>query len=116
MIAQPPVGPAAALLTGILVFAAALSGCSQVRQKAAVPFDLYTHCGINQLSVGGQYFQHVGGSLTDGSGNPPAGWGNPYQHGTLSVSGDVAVFRDKIGHVERFKVHARPSQFLATCS
>jgi hypothetical protein len=25
--------------------------------------------------------------LDDGNGNPPAGWGNPYQSGTITVEG-----------------------------
>ena len=81
-----------------------------------VPFDLMTHCGINELRSNGRYFQRVGGVLDDGSGNPPSGWGNPFQHGTLSVSGDNAVFRDKVGHVETFKVRHGATQFLTMCS
>lgn len=79
------------------------------------PFDLMTHCGINELRSNGRYFQRVGGVLDDGSGNPPSGWGNPFQHGTLSISGDVAVFRDKVGHVETFKVRSGATGFLNMC-
>lgn len=79
------------------------------------PFDLMTHCGINELRSNGRYFQRVGGVLDDGSGNPPSGWGNPFQHGTLSVSGDIAVFRDKVGHVETFKVRSGATGFLSMC-
>lgn len=64
----------------------------------------------------GKYFKHVGGSLSDGSGNPPDGWGNPYQRGTLSVSGDIAVFRDEVGHVETFKVRPNATGFPTICS
>ncbi len=81
-----------------------------------VPFDLMTHCGINELRSNGRYFQRVGGVLDDGSGNPPSGWGKPFQHGTLSVSGDVAVFRDKVGHVETFKVRPGATGFLNMCA
>lgn len=81
-----------------------------------VPFDLLTHCGINELRSDGRYFQRVGGvlkiSLHDRS---PSGWGNPFQHGTLSVSGDIAVFRDKVGHVETFKVRSGATGFLNMC-
>ncbi|HUW86848.1 MAG TPA: hypothetical protein VMW30_00505 [Candidatus Paceibacterota bacterium] len=80
-----------------------------------VPFDLMTHCGINELRSNGRYFQRVGGVLDDGSGNAPSGWGNPFQHGTLSISGDVAVFRDKVGHVETFKVRSGATGFLNIC-
>jgi len=78
--------------------------------------DLYTHCGINGLKVNGRYFQHVGGSLDDGSGNPPKGWGNPYQRGTLTVSGDLAIFRDDVGHLEKFKVRPGVSGPPVLCS
>ena len=111
---------------GILVAAIALSGCGQGVSAAVTPtptetsktmaFDLYTHCGINELKVNDRYFQHVGGSLDDGSGNPPSGWGNPYQRGTLTVSGDLAVFRDDVGHVEKFKVRPSATGPLLICS
>lgn len=80
------------------------------------PFDLSTHCGINELMADGRYFQRVGGILDDGSHNPPTGWGNPFQRGTLTITGDVAVFRDKVGHVETFKVRSGATGFLNMCA
>lgn len=115
-------------VTGVLTVATALTGCSQKTPIAAptplhsqikftdISFDLYTHCGINDLMAYGRYFKHIGGSLSDGSGNPPDGWGNPYQPGSLSVSGDIAVFRDKLGHIERFKAAKQPDMSVARCS
>lgn len=115
-------------VAGVLVVAISLAGCSQKTPIAApttpaqsnqvqvVAFDLYTHCGIIDLMAYGKYFTHVGGSLSDGSGNPPDGWGNPYQRGTLTVSGDTAVFRDKLGHVERFKAEKRPADSRGLCA
>lgn len=109
-----------------LVVAVTVSGCrsagvapdvtATTTQVQAVPFDLYTHCGINELSINGKYFQHVGGTLSDGSGNPPSGWDNPYQHGILSVSGGIAVFRDDHGHHETFKVRTGATAFQTICS
>ena len=126
MAASRSAGRVGLSIVGILVVAVALSGCGQQGSVAVTPtpgetsttmaFDLYTHCGINGLSVNGKYFQHVGGSLDDGSGNPPTGWGNPYQHGTLKVSGDLAVFRDDVGHVEKFKVRSGVSGPPFICS
>src|SRR5689334_13668570 len=49
-----------------------------------VPYNLYTHCGIDYVQVGNRYYV-VTPPLSDGSGNPPPGWGNPYQPGTLTV-------------------------------
>ena len=81
-----------------------------------MPFDLMTHCGIDELKADGRYFQRVGGILDDGSHNPPPGWGNPYQHGTLTITSDIAVFRDKQGHVETFKVRLGATEFLNICA
>lgn len=64
----------------------------------AVPYDLYTHCGIEYARVGNRYYETTP-PLSDGSGNPPPGWGNPDQPGTLTfVSATKAVFTDKAGH------------------
>src|SRR5947209_1545431 len=49
----------------------------------SVPYNLYTHCGIAYAKVGNRYYQ-ASVPLSDGSGNPPSGWGNPYQQGTLT--------------------------------
>ena len=115
-------------LTGFLVVTIVLAGCSQKTPIAApttpaqsdevpaVVFDLYTHCGINYFMAYGKYFARIGGSLSDGSGNPPDGWGNPVQRGTLTLSGDTAVFRDKLGHVERFKAEKRPADSRDLCA
>lgn len=81
----------------------------------AVPFNLFTHCGIREALVDGTYFL-ADKVLDDGYGNPPAGWDNPYQAGTMTVSGSTAVFRDDAGHTVTF--HARPGAtgFLSVCS
>ncbi|MDX3072753.1 hypothetical protein ACIP98_13110 [Streptomyces sp. NPDC088354] len=101
--------------------AAVLSGCSgddeQPRRAAArettataagkaVPFELYTHCGIDDVRIGPTWFEAVR-PLSGGSGNPPAGWDNPTQRGTMTlVSPTAAVFTDAAGHEVRFR--ARP--------
>lgn len=81
-----------------------------------ISFDLYTHCGISELKAFGRYFERIGGTLGDGFGNPPAGWGNPFQAGRLSVSGSIATFRDSHGHVEKFKVRPGATGFSMICS
>jgi hypothetical protein len=91
-----------------------------VKSVQLVPFDLPTHCGINELKANGRYFQRVGGVLDDGSGNTLAGWlqtsaGHLGQRGTLTITGDVAVFRDKEGPVETFKVRSGATGFLNMC-
>jgi hypothetical protein len=68
-------------------------------------FSLYTHCGIHRLTFGGRWYERVESSaLDDGVGNPPQGWGNPYQPGTLTNSGSTVVFRDRAGHREVFRL------------
>lgn len=54
--------------------------------------------------------------VDNGQRNLPAGWGNPYQRGTLMVAGSEAVFHDDDGHTVIF--HERPGAtgFLRTCS
>ena len=83
---------------------------------SGTPYSLYTHCGIYEARVGSTYFV-ADKSLDDGNANPPAGWGNPYQAGTINLpSPSTAVFRDDLGHVVTF--HARPgaTSFLRVCS
>jgi hypothetical protein len=80
-----------------------------------VTYSLYTHCGIRELTFAGQWYARTGGLLDDGNGNPPPGWGNPYQKGQLNVSGEDAVFTDGAGHRETF--HLRPgSEASVRCS
>ncbi|WP_422934109.1 hypothetical protein [Sinomonas sp. P47F7] len=76
---------------------------------------LTTHCGIHEVRVGNTFYA-TDKILDDGNGNPPAGWGNPFQAGTITVTGQDAVFRDAAGHTVTF--HARPgaTSFLDMCS
>jgi hypothetical protein len=56
------------------------------------PFDLFTHCGINGAMIDGVWWQ-AAPELNDGNGNPPNGWGNPYQAGVLHFTDDAnAIF------------------------
>jgi hypothetical protein len=70
--------------------------------NASASYTLYTHCGIRFAKIGGRWFE-ADRPLSDGSGNPPPGWGNPSQPGTIRMlSASVAEFRDSLGHVVRF--------------
>ncbi|MCU1612478.1 MAG: hypothetical protein JWO98_18 [Frankiales bacterium] len=67
----------------------------------AYVFDLSTHCGIRGAALDGVWFAAQPPQVSDG-GNPPPGWDNPEQRGTLTLlSGSTAVFRDDAGHVVR---------------
>jgi hypothetical protein len=93
-------GSAAALLAacGSAVGTVAAPTAARTTAPKPVPYNLYTHCGIDYVQVGNRYYE-AAPPLSDGSGNPPPGWGNPYQPGTLTViSPTQAVFTDKAGH------------------
>jgi hypothetical protein len=82
----------------------------------AQPYRLYTHCGIAEARIGNRYFEAVH-PLTDGQGNPPPGWGNPFQQGTMTqLSPSVAVFRDAAGHQVQFRLRPRATAFRHLCS
>jgi hypothetical protein len=89
---------------------------SQLTARSSEPYRLYTHCGIDEARIGSSYFEAVH-PLTDGAGNPPAGWGNPYQQGTMTLlSARAAVFRDRAGHRVMFRLRPGASSFLHICS
>ncbi|WP_351222701.1 hypothetical protein [Streptomyces sp. NPDC002133] len=80
-----------------------------------MPFDLYTHCGIDEARIGSTYFE-AETPLSDGSGNPPEGWDNPTQHGTMTlVSGTEAVFTDDAGHEVTFRARPGATSFKLIC-
>jgi hypothetical protein len=64
-------------------------------------YQLYTHCGIHWARLQGGWWQATT-PLDDGNRNPPRGWGNPSQEGTMSYpEPDRAVFDTDNGlHVE----------------
>jgi hypothetical protein len=82
----------------------------------ARPYRLYTHCGIDEARIGDGFFEAVH-PLSDGNGNPPAGWGNPYQLGSMTlVSPTQAVFRDNAGHEVVFRLRQGATSFRHICS
>lgn len=112
----------------VLGLCIAISGCSGQSSRAdgspkpgvsGVSYTLYTHCGIDKLEYNGLVYRRIGGSLNDGHGNPPKGWGNPQQSGHLSLSsGNKKVtFTDASGHRETFVLDRSTSQSsVSACS
>ena len=106
---------------GILSACTSASTASSTRlprssSPSGAPYSLYTHCGITEALVSGTYFA-ADTPLSDGNGNPPAGWDNPYQQGSITLlSPTVAIFNDVHRHVIQF--HARPgaTAFRQTCT
>jgi hypothetical protein len=82
----------------------------------SVPYSLYTHCGIGYARIGGHWYR-ARPPLSDGSGNPPSGWGNPYQKGTIQIASRTeAKFSDTAGHHVRFVLQpgvTRPPQICS---
>ena len=77
----------------------------------AYPVDLSTHCGVRGIDIGGVWFAAEPPLVAEG-GNPPAGWDDPDQPGTLTLlSGTEAVFADDAGHQVRLRADesARPA-------
>jgi hypothetical protein len=77
----------------------------------AYPVDLSTHCGVRGIDIGGVWFAAEPPLVGEG-GNPPAGWGDPDQRGTVTLlSGTEAVFADDAGHQVRLRADesARPA-------
>ena len=80
------------------------------------PYQLYTHCGIDEARIGNRYFEAVH-PLSDGQGSPPPGWGNPYQQGTMTLLSPAgAVFRDRAGHQVQFRLRPGATGFKHLCS
>ena len=61
---------------------------------------LYTHCGIDGTEFAGRDWV-AEPVLDDGNGNPPAGWGGPFQPGVMVLtSPDHAEFESREGQLE----------------
>jgi|ERR1700694_60044 len=92
--------------TGQYVF---YSHSGHVTQGLRYQFRLYTHCGLNDPTgpdFDGSFWTSVGPG-DDGSGNPPAGFGNPYDNGTMTlISANVAEYRSSSGTFMRFNRQA----------
>ena len=108
----------AACGTDAAIKAGTASGPSGSRLVAARarPYRLYTHCGIDEARLGSRYFEAVH-PLSDGQGNPPSGWGNPFQQGTMTLlSPSEAVFRDDAGHHVLFRLRPGATSFRHVCA
>lgn len=88
--------------------AIALTGCSSEAMPAngvtaeihaGKPYRLYTHCGIEWARIRGTFWR-AARPLSDGNGNPPGGWGNPFEDGSLTfTSRATAKFNSPAGSV-----------------
>ena len=92
-----------------------------VIQGVVYRFSLYTHCGLDNpvaLDFDGSFWDPIGpGPASDGSGNPPAGFDNPYDNGTIQLlSHDRAEYQSQSGTVLRFSRSSSASRTSYICS
>lgn len=69
----------------------ASAAASATASSRGRPFSLYTHCGLDwsPIEIDGSFWQATGpGPLSDGQNNPPPGFGNPSDQGTLTLLDD----------------------------
>ncbi len=92
------------------------------RASPGVPyrFQLYTHCGLDwplAMDFDGSYWDPIGpGPASDGSGNPPAGFGNPFDNGTITlISPTLTQYRSSAGTVMQWSRRAGP-QISSPCA
>jgi hypothetical protein len=93
----------------MLVLATVVAGCGSQTTTArrattsvhrGEPYRLYTHCGIQWATIDGRFWRATE-PLSDDNGNPPPGWGNPFQAGTLTFRSDAtAEFSSRAGSVK----------------
>jgi type V secretory pathway adhesin AidA len=84
---------------------------------SAVAYSLYTHCGIDEANIAGHWYEADSPLFDSSGGNPPNGWDNPYQQGTIRMLSDTAAeFRDAHGHVVRFHLRVNATGPKKVCS
>lgn len=92
-------------------------GNVSINVGSSAPYGLYTHCGVLAATINGQTF-YAEPPLSDGSGNPPPGWGNPYDDGDMTLrSATIADFHDSAGHSAHFtRTPSGPTPSIPICS
>lgn len=76
-------------------------------------FQLYTHCGLDwpqAMDFDGSFWDPIGpGPASDGNGNPPVGFGNPIDRGTITlISPTLAQYRSSTGTMMQWRRHPGP--------
>jgi hypothetical protein len=78
-----------------------------------VPYRLtiFTHCGLDwpvAVDFDGSFWDPLG-DAAQGTGNPPAGFGNPTDRGVMTlVKSDTAIYRSEHGDAVQFHRHPGP--------
>jgi hypothetical protein len=91
---------------------ATATGPAATGAHRGTPYTLLTHCGIEWAKIDGTFWRATR-PLSDGSGNPPPGWGNPSQQGTLTFTNrTTAEFDSPAGKVTFKRTDRKQPPFL----
>jgi hypothetical protein len=88
-------------------------GSCGAHPAAGKPYELMTHCGIEWANIEGTFWR-AEHPLSDGHGNPPPGCGNPFQSGTLTLTGATARFTSRAGTVTFQRTNRTRPPFLCS--
>lgn len=102
--------------TASLLIVILLGSCSQARpepQAQDVGYNLYTHCGAAELTYNNAWYVKTEGSIDT---DPRSIWADPYQHGSLRIDGDRAVFVHPDGPELIYQLRPGASEPLTVCS
>jgi hypothetical protein len=74
------------------------------------PYRLYTHCGILSAYFNGQWW--IADPVLEGNNNPPPGWGNPFDVGTMQLSQENRLlYRRDGGESAQFRALAPGEEY-----
>ena len=97
-------------------FPPAASSSRVSNSTGTIPYDLLTHCGIREALIQERYYV-ARPALDDGNGNPPKGWDNPYDSGTMAINADhTADFLDAAGNRAHFVLRPAATTWLYSCA
>jgi hypothetical protein len=65
-------------------------------------FKVYTHCGVENTRIQGVWWHAKPPLYNQRRDGPPAGWGDPYQAGTLTVVSDSRAVFEALGQQVAF--------------
>lgn len=84
---------------------------SRVNLNVAYRLTILTHCGLDwpvAVDFDGSFWDPTG-DAGQGTGNPPGGFGNPTDHGVMTlVNRDTAIYRSQQGAAVQFHRHPGP--------
>jgi hypothetical protein len=111
-----PSGPAAPVVSAVASAPVPPGTAADAVVGSPQAYTVLTHCGIDWAMIDGRWYE-AARPLSDGQGNPPPGWGNPDQPGTITLTSPTrAIFRDAAGHRVEFLLRPGATGPAHTCS